>query len=69
MRYCTRPLRGALRTLSSISAWSRSVVARAASMAACASSDLRFGCCNGSLCPTSWDWAALNAAVVLLYLV
>ena len=48
-RYCTRPLRGALRTLSSISAWSRSVVARAASMAACAS-DLGFGCGNGSLC-------------------
>ena len=48
MRYCTRPLRGALRILSSISAFSRSVVASAASRVACAS--------------TTWDLAASMAA-------
>lgn len=36
-RYCTRPLRGALSRLSSISAWSRATLALAASMADCAS--------------------------------
>ncbi|MCY1292602.1 hypothetical protein D9M70_418360 [compost metagenome] len=65
IRYCTRPVRGALSRLSSMSACSRATLARAASTADCASTTCERVAAMPASAETTWDLAAASAAWAL----